>query len=50
MIVIQICFEALYYECLFVMINTIPGVPEKAERWIFSTIRAESVKYFYIIR
>ena len=21
----------------------IPGVPEKAERWIFSTLRAESV-------
>ena len=26
------------------------GVPEKAERWIFSTLRAESVAYFYIIR
>ena len=28
----------------------IPGVPEKAEWWIFSTLRAESVVYFYIIR
>ena len=28
----------------------IPGVPEKAERCIFSTLRAESVVYFYIIR
>ena len=27
----------------------IPGVPENAERWIFSTLRAESV-YLYIIR
>ena len=26
------------------------GVPEKAERRIFSTLRAESVIYFYIIR
>ena len=24
----------------------IPGVPEKAERWLFSTLRAESVVYF----
>ena len=30
--------------------STIPGVPEKTERWIFSTLRAESVVYFYIIR
>ena len=30
--------------------QSIPGVPEKAERWIFSTLRAESVAYFYIIR
>ena len=28
----------------------IPGVPEKAERLIFSTLRAESVPYFYVIR
>ena len=28
----------------------IPGVPEKTERWIFSTLRAESDNYFYIIR
>ena len=27
-------------------VNTIPGVPEKAERWIFSTLRDENVKYF----
>ena len=26
------------------------GVPEKVERWIFSTLRTESVVYFYIIR
>ena len=29
---------------------TIPGVPEKAERWLFNTLRAESVVYLYIIR
>ena len=28
----------------------IPGVPEKVERWIFSTLRTESVAYDYIIR
>ena len=28
----------------------IPGVPEKAERWIFSTLQTESVAYVYIIR
>ena len=28
----------------------IPGVPEKAERWSFSRLRAESVIYFYISR
>ena len=26
----------------------IPGVPEKAERWIFSTLRTESVAYVYM--
>ena len=31
-------------------ILNIPGVPEKAERWIFSTLRTESVAYVYIIR
>ena len=26
------------------------GVPEKAEQWIFSTLRTESVAYVYISR
>ena len=34
----------------FVACIIIPGVPEKGERWIFSTLRAESVAYVYIIR
>ena len=39
----EICFvlEALAF---------IPGVPEKAERWIFSTLRAESVISVYVIK
>ena len=36
--------------CMALLHASIPGVPEKAERWIFSTLRAESVVYFYIIR
>ena len=39
---LQIVFS-LYY-----LIYT--GCPRKPERWIFSTLRAESVVYFYIIR
>ena len=41
-------FTFMHAQAIIVM--PIPGVPEKAERWIFSTLRAESVKYFYIIR
>ena len=33
-----------------IICHSIPGVPEKAERWIFSTLRTESVAYVYIIR
>ena len=28
----------------------IPGVPEKAERWIFSTMRVKSIIFIYVIR
>ena len=29
-----------------IFVLPIPGVPEKAERWIFSTLRAQSTAYF----
>ena len=32
------------------LLDSIPGVPEKAERWNFSTLRAENVAYVYVIR
>ena len=30
--------------------TSIPGVPERAERWIFSTLRAKSIILVYVIR
>ena len=46
----NILFPPLRLKETFVFQMSIPGVPEKAERSIFSTLRAESVVYFYIIR
>ena len=37
-------------ECTLNLKLAIPGVPEKAERWIFSTLRAESVISVYVIK
>ena len=42
--------QSIKVKCKMSYTFPIPGVPEKAERWIFSTLRAESVVYFYIIR
>ena len=43
------CFAAKYI-IIMSIVNIIPGVPEKAEWWIFSTLRAKSIIFVYVIR
>ena len=38
------------HKAMLCLSMNIPGVPEKAERWIFSTLRAKSIIFVYVIR